>query len=465
MAEPPNMARTEERPAIQRRSCDRCRARKIACDRASPCSNCAIARASCVHSAIKPRTEEGRQRVLISTQYERKLDDIAKNIDGLKHLLQGLDLSTVPALSAFNSAHAPSSIAPRQLKTPVYEGGSSLSAHSAKLGQFMNQFVGHSSLRNIFPQVDGIMAALRNVTSPGGEALCAQEFMPEAEAPLHQLPPQAEAITVLRWANDHPESYLVLWLSQVLPVDKITETCQRIYFAVADYSQFDFIIVNACLSWLFLEYHVISGQEKYAAFGTACHTNVRMSLSKLPLLMPPTMDAITALTLGAFHAIDNAEALLAWTLTSAAANLSQTLGYHRTSSAEKDEETVRQRKHRFFWTVYRLDKALSLRLGRTPILQDHDVPAPADSTVRRWTMLAEIQGKTYNQLFSSSAAQYSTTSRTEIAKALLAETEALIQETTEALHVSKLVLSLTQLINISRLVKQSCPVKLVKSPY
>ncbi|KAE8369415.1 hypothetical protein BDV27DRAFT_9631 [Aspergillus caelatus] len=57
-----------ERPLeCQARACNRCRQRKIRCDRSTPCSQCIRAKTRCMYSGrYKPR--EKRQRVLISAQ-------------------------------------------------------------------------------------------------------------------------------------------------------------------------------------------------------------------------------------------------------------------------------------------------------------------------------------------------------------------------------------------------------------
>ncbi|KAH7026509.1 uncharacterized protein B0I36DRAFT_330785 [Microdochium trichocladiopsis] len=72
-----------------RRACDLCRLRKVACDREEPCSTCIRGSAQCtytVHQAFRPK----RQRVLISAQYEKKIDRIEDRLNQVIDLLQGL---------------------------------------------------------------------------------------------------------------------------------------------------------------------------------------------------------------------------------------------------------------------------------------------------------------------------------------------------------------------------------------
>ncbi|KAI0975884.1 hypothetical protein F4678DRAFT_285799 [Xylaria arbuscula] len=86
-------------PAFIRRACDSCRLRKIRCDKESPCSNCRSARRSCSSTGAGQKPKESRQRVLISSQYERKIDQIEDRLAGIEKLLQQL-VSSRPASSA-----------------------------------------------------------------------------------------------------------------------------------------------------------------------------------------------------------------------------------------------------------------------------------------------------------------------------------------------------------------------------
>ncbi|KAI1271658.1 fungal-specific transcription factor domain protein [Xylaria sp. FL0933] len=86
-------------PAMSRRACDQCRLRKIRCDKETPCSNCRSARRSCSSTGAGQKPKEPRQRVLISSQYERKIDQIEDRLAGIERLLQQL-VSAKPASGA-----------------------------------------------------------------------------------------------------------------------------------------------------------------------------------------------------------------------------------------------------------------------------------------------------------------------------------------------------------------------------
>ncbi|CAH0056886.1 unnamed protein product [Clonostachys solani] len=419
------------RPVILRRS--------IGCDRASPCANCSSARLECTHSPHKPRTGEGRQRVLISANYEKKIDEIAQNVDGIRQLLQGLGIRAVPG--------APST--PRILQGVLHpgppgqdskesqpcdndEGGSLFHAQSKLTGRFVSKLIGFGPFSQPNANRNAIMESLQEILASGdGNNLKGSETtditVPGFPDSL-ELPPQEEAVIVLRWARENTPCYILFWLGQVLDIEQFADSCQRVYFPITKFSQLDFIIANSFLAWVFCEYGLVSGQHKYFAFGSQCQSNALNSISHLPLVLPPSSKTIASLVLGAQHAIDTNQPTLAWTLNSTAANMCQTLGYHRRSRMENYGEKAKTEKERLFWSVYRLDKALSLRLGRTPVVVEYDVALPSEPTVRRWVKFADIQAETYSQLYSCAASRKRETERMEMAGALSVELQMLLDQ-------------------------------------
>ena len=70
------------------------------------------------------------------------------------------------------------------------------------------------------------------------------------------------------------------------------------YFAIDDYSEVDLILANGYLSYIFSEHVVVSGLQDYQGYCRLCRTNFQSALSRLPLLLPASMEIIAALTLG-----------------------------------------------------------------------------------------------------------------------------------------------------------------------
>ncbi|KAL1608577.1 hypothetical protein SLS60_003521 [Paraconiothyrium brasiliense] len=141
---------------------------------------------------------------------------------------------------------------------------------------------------------------------------------------------------------------------------------------------------------------------------------------ELDLYLPATYENILALLLGSAQAIEMCKPSLCWTMISTAAHLSQNLGYHRYQTMKDDSEEERNAKIHVFWFIYVMDKTLSLRLGRASIIQDWDMSLPYPnidtdharfgSLVQQgqkgtelliyWIKIAQIQGRTYEKLFS-----------------------------------------------------------------
>jgi hypothetical protein len=121
---------------------------------------------------------------------------------------------------------------------------------------------------------------------------------------------------------------------------------------------------------------------------------------------------------------------LAWTLSSAAARHVQVLGYHRESTYKLEKTGEAERKRSLFWSIYSLDKALCLVLGRASYLQDYDIDAkyfkpsddplyrPWDASTITFTKLSRTQGQIYELLYSSSAIQKTSSERSTIVESL-----------------------------------------------
>ncbi|KAI1747205.1 hypothetical protein F4782DRAFT_447735 [Xylaria castorea] len=200
-------------PALSRRACDQCRLRKIRCDKESPCSNCRSARRSCSSTGAGQKPKEPRQRVLISSQYERKIDQIEDRLAGIETLLQQLvsarstpDIETItPPIStslgqygqmhgirtsrasASSADRTPSATSNRRNRgisasekggdgenptlfdpedAETFEGNSSLAAHTAFASEFLADAVRKTTLgdgESINPKFDAALNTLKQI--------------------------------------------------------------------------------------------------------------------------------------------------------------------------------------------------------------------------------------------------------------------------------------------------------------
>lgn len=106
---------------------------------------------------------------------------------------------------------------------------------------------------------------------------------------------------------------------------------------------------------------------------------------------------------------------------------------------ETDSSSGQENQFRLFWSVYCLDKGLSLRLGRASSIQDYDISlSPSMGRVdipdlwrtvyTLWITLSRIQGKVYELLFSPAALTQPETERVAHARRLAAEMQDSVME-------------------------------------
>lgn len=118
------------------------------------------------------------------------------------------------------------------------------------------------------------------------------------------------------------------------------------------------------------------------------------------------------------------------------------LGLHRKDSLKEDALPMRERKTWLFWSIYIIDKGLSVRLGRPSTIQDYDITVPAPNPhmnqysmiefcIVFWVRIARIQGRLYELLFSPTALAQPDNIRAARAQALADEVVVIIQEKKE----------------------------------
>ncbi|KAL6872174.1 hypothetical protein J3F83DRAFT_734043 [Trichoderma novae-zelandiae] len=429
--------RPQKQPAIPRRSCDQCRARKIACDRGSPCSSCDIAKVRCTHTTVVARSREQGQRILISAQYEKKFDEISNGIDEIKRLLQGRSPSpkaAQPSLRTDSDSPLVKDTSENGRQSPCpFTGESSFAAHSLDAKRFVESIAAQTSLDGSDLERDDLLACLRELLRHKNDQIVVHQ-MSFSDEPIpasngritKSVTPLESAVFILRWAKEHTSYYIVTWLSQILPLERLIEICQKVYFSVHGYSEEEFIIANGCLYWLYWEYAIISKQPEFHHYGIQCRDNLQAAFTRLPFLLPASTEVIAALVIGGLHAIELCKDLLAWTFSSSASHLCQTLGYHQQSFFENDSEGMKTVKQRLFFTVYRIDKGLSLRLGRPSNIQEYNVSFPCEPMEMRRNKFANVQARVYDELYSSFGLSRSRADRESSAAALVGELQMLI---------------------------------------
>lgn len=134
------------------------------------------------------------------------------------------------------------------------------------------------------------------------------------------------------------------------------------------------------------------------------------------------------------------KATMAWTYISTASRMSQAMGLHRTASQAEQELNPEARQHtKVFWAMFILEKNLSLQLGRSSTLRDHDITISLKHvrTVYqvggslgvlspKWLQVSQIEGRVYDEIYSPDALQQSPRQRDARAMKLVADMNEII---------------------------------------
>ncbi|CAG2003416.1 unnamed protein product [Fusarium graminearum] len=426
----PNHDPNSIRPAISRRS--------IGCDRGTPCSNCSTARVNCTHSQIATRTSTARQRVLVSEQYEQKIDDISRGVSDIKSLLAGLDLGRItPTRSSAQHHTTPSlqnlEVGEGSLKDQDVSQNSPPPQwdHSSHVINFIKSIVQRSTEGYTNPEwkgtvssLQGLVNVLENPHPSRSSAFPGHTAGNRAEN--GSAPPLEAILEILRWAKAHATDFRISWICRFLPLVTFQETCTKVYFGVGEPTCAEVIIANSFLAYVFAEYAVIHGDSKHRDYCQFHRSSLGSALLRLPLLLPASMELVAALTLGSLHMVEEGRVSHAWTLISNAMTLCQTLGYHRLDRYSGGDQEIQTQ---LFWAVYSYENGLSLRLGRYSGIRDSDITLVIEPSHHRAIRFGRIQGRIYSHLYSPEGLTYTNDAREEAAGVLAQEIQSIIDET------------------------------------
>ncbi|XXH05289.1 hypothetical protein Hte_011714 [Hypoxylon texense] len=338
----------------------------------------------------------------------------------------------------------------------AFQGNSSVTAHAAFAGQFVEDAVTrHASLESAHPNMRVAMSSLRQLLRMQSQHNTTSEtHLAHAKllgpSGLSQLPmaPLAVVVNVLRELKERkPVTFTLICAFD--SVDYFTEQCKKVYFPTENFSQATFVSVNAGLYYLFQEKTALAVQagdttaaSAYREHGNTCRDNLETALANLSLLMPSRKETVESLIMAASYATEVSKPSLAWQLNAAACQVCLALGYHRKDFLPGETEHTRNRRVTRFWLVYILDKALALRFGRSSNLQDYDITVPRRlgplgefeehrETIHGWLRHAEAQGETYEKLYSPIALLQPVEQRVQSARAcaesLLREADKLVE--------------------------------------
>ncbi|KAI9044372.1 fungal specific transcription factor domain-containing protein [Aspergillus affinis] len=409
------------------------------CDRRSPCSSCIAAALDC---RISRRVPERRQRVLISARYDEAMENVNRSLqevsEGLQKLLRNSEQTkgfpnSSPAL--FTANYVSNASGPSE----GYRGDSSFKAHVQRVTEALRDATANvdSSLTDqSFATAMTATQLIKEVadseeTTSSEENVNSPSFKvqyPELEG--RPLPPLEPVLKLLRLIHTEKQRFFID--TPVIDEAEFAELCQKVYFAINDYSLSTWTTVNTGLYYLFLglEEHERSQVgitlADIQAYTRLLSVNIEAGIHSFRLCHEPSMEGCQALALLTAFCMKSGRSALAWSLIAAASRMCIDLGWHRLSKHPKGPEL--SKKRRIFWWVYVIDKGMAFTLGRTPSIHQYDVatertsfpldiPGPPGYLYGGFVEFAVIVGDMHIQLFSASAQRTSPQVRVENAKA------------------------------------------------
>ncbi|KAF4214232.1 hypothetical protein CNMCM8980_006917 [Aspergillus fumigatiaffinis] len=371
------------RNSFRARACDNCRQRKIKCNKAIPCSSCGALGIPCRANGVTVSTPEPPQRTAAG-QYEKKIDALQEQLAAIQNTLQQITQSPIPP----QSTHPVAVDIPSTPSAPLFEGQSSFNNEVIIARDAAFSAIATSQPRRVDAHVSAVLSSLRN-------SLDRQQGSSTVIEPLSQskveLLPQEFLITLIKKVKVDP-----------IPAGSLTLLHGLLYYIIRDY------LHEECSDL---------ARFDLAAYAGFCERHFLAGLKSYEMMCDPTLQKVQALLIGIIKAQEESDLQLCWTYLALAFNMCQSMGLHRSAALKHDPVPVADAKRHAFWSLYTIDKNLSLNLGLASHFQNHDIDAelftPSDNPqYRPWDLMtlttidfATLQGRIYDRLYSTSATQ------------------------------------------------------------
>ncbi|KAH7236370.1 hypothetical protein BKA59DRAFT_496605 [Fusarium tricinctum] len=375
--------------------------------------------------------------MILHAERERKIDQIEARLGSIENLLR--DLSQRPISTPGSNVHYPTTpaqftgIDTAAASTVGFDssddesalGGDSVIAQQTTFAsELLEHAVERTSLHDVSPKMWEALANLRQIAElqsrqsiSHGPRFPLQQPLPKGGLGQLRMPPMDVVVSLLKRVKASPPG-LFTFVCYFVGINDFSNLCRMVYFPTEDFADSTFIIVNVGLYYLFLEQHTLATdkvlKDEFASHLHTSRTNLETGLANMSLFMSVKVETVQALIMGTLYAIDVCRPSVAWHLNSAAAQMCQTAGFHRKDHAIRNPEEAGI-KSILFWYTYTTDKALAIRLGRAPIIQDWEIDIPrtfdfegilsleTKAVASMWLSAATLQGQVYEQLFCPAA--------------------------------------------------------------
>ncbi|KAL2862729.1 Zn(II)2Cys6 transcription factor [Aspergillus lucknowensis] len=404
------------------KACEACRVRKVRCDRSVPCANCRTAGIVC-------------QQAGAQTDSRPKPDKVAR----LEGLIGRLDerLSRVEAQLTPQSRHTtPERLTTGSRPTRLFEGASSFnnqSVEAAGVAQMTAFSQGTGEEENLTASLDDLKSLLQPSSTLDDFQFSQNDAL--RSMPPMTLVPSGLVADIVRSFKERTPLFLVS--NPINDLSLVEDLFRKVYFPTEPVSIGHFTAAHGILLSLFKEFIGMKDPltEKYdfSAHLPTCEKNFNAGIETYEILAVPSFENILSVLLAVIKAQDEANALLSTTFISVAARHCLLLGYHRAVTYQNQKPDMASNMNRLFWTVYMLDKNMSLLLGRASCIQDYDIDAPypkysEDINKRAWDegfvkylTFARLQGQIYDRVYSAAALKFAPEVRAQNIESLAEE--------------------------------------------
>ncbi|KAL2813878.1 fungal-specific transcription factor domain-containing protein [Aspergillus granulosus] len=399
------------------------RVRAIKCDKLTPCSSCNALGISCSPGGATP-VAPGSSRPQ-NDEYEQRFRTIQEQLNSIQEtLLQLSRKSPIPATAAPPSPTVPAIAVPSPLAArqtiPPFEGQSSFHHETLVARDAALSAVGAVRGSELNDQVSSVLSSLKD-SLDSQHTPAAVPRPTEEPIPGEPLLPADIVVAVVKKVKAHPPFFLVSqsWKN----ARQLESLCQSIYFPLEPVSTGSTTLLHGLLYFVIRDY-IHDGDPDLARFDLSsskafCERNFSAALNSYQMMVDPTLEKVQALLIGVLKAQEEFDIQRCWTYLSLAFNMCQMMGMHRNATSVSDPSPLADSKRHAFWSLYTIDKNISLNIGVTSHFQDHDIDAELytpsqDSKQRSWDLInlitvefAAIQGKVYDQLYSIGASRVS----------------------------------------------------------
>ncbi|OQE35353.1 hypothetical protein PENCOP_c013G02517 [Penicillium coprophilum] len=417
------------------RACEGCKIRKIRCDRTRPCANCRTSNISCRYPNDKSRSQQDK-----AANREAHEDRLEKRLRSLESRITALERSKATPVIEDATILDVSSPEPRPTdESPLFEGDPSFTNQSFQASESARRTVvsacngDNSAIDHSFNQLQKCLRA--------SQGLSRNDFYfrkSTSQAVPTSTPLPVNLVTyVLRRMRDRRPIFLSSYAISDLSV--VENLCEKVYSTSELASVGEIASMHGVLFFVLKELIAMKDPlcQKFdlATSLDHCEKNFVDAIETYEVLAVPSFESILALTMGMIKSQGEAKPYLYWKLVAAAVSHCESLGYHRKSTYQNFSSSKAESIRRLFWTVYTFDKNMSLVLGRASHMQslgiDSQYPTVStDLALRAWDesfvmgiRLAELQGRIFADLYSTTTMAKAPSERAQIISDLSAAME------------------------------------------